>query len=167
FLGARSSGLLTRSAGQLFTQGGEPQTTLHQNLRTKTFFFAQNSEQQVFRAHVFYAQAFRFLTSHIQDAFAFRAERNFHGSGDALANSDARFNLFANGLDGSLLPQEAIGQGFILAHQAEQEMLGLDVRTAVLAGLISSKENYATRFFGIAFEHVSSLLPRGSHLQRP
>src|SRR6202030_3093187 len=29
FLGARSSGFFTGSAGQLFTQGGEAQTTLH------------------------------------------------------------------------------------------------------------------------------------------
>ena len=115
----------------------------------------------MFRAHVFYAQTFGFLTSHIKDAFAFGAEGNLHGGGDALANGDARFNLFADGLDGSLLPQEAIGQGFVLAHQAEQEVLGFDVRTAVLAGLISGKENYSTCFFGITFEHVSSLLPRG------
>src|ERR1700680_2011679 len=121
----------------------------------------------MFGADVFYAETLRFLTSHVQDAFAFRAEGNLHGGGDALANGDARFNFFADGLDGSLLPQEAIGQGFILAHQAEQEVLGFDVRTAVLAGLVSGKENYSTRFFGITFEHVSSLLPRGSHWQRP
>ena len=121
----------------------------------------------MFGADVFYAETLGFLTSHIEDAFAFRAERNLHGGGDALANGDAGFNLFADGLDGSLLPQEAIGQGFILAHQTEQEVLGLDVRTAVLTGLIPCKENNATCFFGIAFEHVSSLLPRGSHSQRP
>src|ERR1700737_2264152 len=116
-------------------------------------------------AHVFYAKAFRFLASHIKDALAFGTKRNLNGRRDALANGDARFDLFADGLDGPLLPQEAIGQGFILAHQTEQEVLGLDVGTAVLTGLISGKENYATCFFGIAFEHVSSLLPRGSHSQ--
>jgi hypothetical protein len=52
------------------------------------------------------------------------------------------------------LPQEAIGQGFVLAHQAEQQMLGLDVRAAILAGFVSRKENNASCFFCIAFEHV-------------
>ncbi len=121
----------------------------------------------MFRADMFYAQALRFFTSHIKDAFAFGAEGDLYGRGDALADGDARLDLFADGLNGSLLPQEAVGQGFVLAHQAEQEVLGFDVRTAVLTGLISRKENYATCFFGITFEHVSSLLPRGSHSQRP
>src|SRR3981081_559300 len=121
----------------------------------------------MFGAHVLHAQPFGFFSRHIKDALALRAEWNFDRRGDALANGDARFDLFADGFNRSLLPQEASGQRFVLAHQAKQQMLGLDVRTAILAGLIPCKENYATRFFGIAFEHVSSLLPRGSHSLRP
>jgi hypothetical protein len=38
------------------------------------------------------------------------------------------FNLLANGFDRGVRPQEAIGKSLVLAQQAEQQMLGLDVR---------------------------------------
>src|ERR1700741_3193932 len=41
-------------------------------------------------------------------------------------------------------------------------MFGFDVRAPVLAGFVPGKKDDATRFFCISFEHVSSLLPRGS-----
>ena len=90
---------------------------------------------------------------HIKDALAFLTERDFYRRGNALANRDARFDLFANALDGALLPQEAVGQGFVLAHQAEQQMLRLNVRTAVLASFVACEEYDASRFFCIPFEH--------------
>src|SRR5215469_1212856 len=114
----------------------------------------------MFRAHVFVAQALGLFRSHVQNALALRAEGDFNGSGNTLANGDARFNLFSNGFDGALLAQETVSQGFVFAHQAEQQMLGLDIGAAILAGLVSGKKYYTTRFLCIAFEHVSSLLPR-------
>ncbi len=116
---------------------------------------------------VLHAQALGLFGGEIQDALAFLAQRHFHGRGDALANGDARFDLFADGLDRSVRAQKSIGQRLVLAHQAEQQMLGLDVRAAVLAGLVPRKEYYATRFFRIAFKHVSSFLPRGSDSLQP
>jgi len=50
-------------------------------------------------------------------------------------------------------------QRLVLAHQAEQQMLRLDVRAAVLAGFVPRKEYDPTRFLCVPFEHVSSLLP--------
>ena len=44
----------------------EPQSALHQNFRAKALFFAQNSQQQMFRADVLDAQALGFLAGHIQ-----------------------------------------------------------------------------------------------------
>src|SRR6266481_3823707 len=40
-------------------------------------------------------------------------------------------------------------------------MLGLDVRAAVLTGFVSREKYNSSRFFCVAFEHVSSLLPPG------
>src|SRR5690242_2588224 len=113
------------------------------------------------RADVLVAQALGLFGGHVQDALALRAEGNFDGGGNALANGDASFNLFANGFDGTLLAEEAVGQGFVLAHQAEQQMLRLDVGAAILAGFVPCKKYDATRLLCIAFEHVSSLLPQG------
>jgi hypothetical protein len=39
--------------------------------------------------------------------------------------------------------------------QAEQQVLGLDVGRAELAGLVPRKEDHAPRLLGIAFEHVT------------
>ena len=118
-------------------------------------------------ADVLVAQALSFFGGHIQDALALGAKGNFDRGGDALADGDAGFNLFANRFDGALLTQEAVGQGLVLAHQAEQKMLGFDVRAAVLAGFVPRKKYDASRFFRIPFEHVSSLLPRGHRSRRP
>ena len=112
------------------------------------------------RADVLHSQPLGFFRGHIQNPFALRAQRHFDRSRNALAYRDARFDLFANGFDRALLTQEAVRQCFILAHQAQEQMLGLDVRASVLARFVACKENYAARFFSVPFKHVSSFLPR-------
>jgi len=104
-------------------------------------------------ADVLVAQALRFFRRHVQDALAFRAQRHFHRSGNALADGDTGFNFFSDGFDRALLPQESICQRFVLAHQAEQQMLRLNVRTSILAGFVPGKKDDASRFFCISFEH--------------
>src|SRR5260370_42698892 len=118
-------------------------------------------------ADVLVAEALRFFRGHIEDALALRAERHFDGSRDALADGDAGFDLLAYRFDRALLPQETVGQGLVLAHQAEQQMLGLDIRAAILAGFVSCKKYDASRFLLITFEHVSSLLPLGPPPLKP
>src|SRR5260370_34083874 len=118
-------------------------------------------------ADVLVPQALRFFRRHVKYALALRAERHFDGCGDALANGDAGFDLFAYRFDRALLAQETVGQCLVLAHQAEQQMLRLDVRAAILAGFVPGKKYDASRFLCITFEHVSSLLPRGSRSHRP
>ncbi len=153
FLRACGGGLFPRGAREFLAQRREPQSALHQDLRAEAFLFAQDSEKQMLGADVLHAEALGFFAGHIQDALAFRAERYFDRSRNALADGDASFDLFADRFNRALLTQESIGQCFVLAHQAEQQVLGLDVRASVLAGLISCKENNASRFFCIAFEH--------------
>ena len=119
------------------------------------------------RPDVLVPEPFGLFRGHVQDALALSAERDFDGGGDAFANRDAGLDLFPDRFDRTLLPQETVGQGLILAHQSEQQMFGLDVRAAVLAGFVSCEKYDATRFFCVAFEHVSSLLPLGPRSLEP
>ena len=48
---------------------------------------------------------------------------------------------------------EAAGEGFVLTHQAQQQMLRLDRGRAELRCFVASKENHPSRFFSVAFEH--------------
>ncbi len=111
----------------------------------------------MFGAYVLMAQPLGLFGSEVQDALALLAQRHFDGRGDALANGDARFDLLADGLDRAVRAQESIRESLILAHQAEQQMLGLDVRASVLAGLVASEKDDATGLFRIAFKHGSAL----------
>src|SRR5262249_47824295 len=52
----------------------------------------------------------------------------------------------------------APGERLVFAHQAEQQMLGLDGGRAKLRGFVTSKENYPARFFSVAFEHSRAFL---------
>src|SRR5579863_2623747 len=103
------------------------------------------------------AKTLRFLGRIVQDALAFLAQGHFHGGGDALANGNARFDLLADRFDGAMSAQKTIGEGLVFTHQAEQKMLGFDVRTPVLTGLIAREKDYAAGLFRIAFKHGSAL----------
>src|SRR5882724_1835252 len=134
---ACSRGLFPGRARQFFTQRGEAQAALHQDLRPEALLFAQDSEEQMLGANMLDAETFGFFAGHIEDSLALRAERHFDRGRNTFADGDASFDLFADRFNRALLPQEAIGQCFVLAHQTEQQMLGLDVRTSVLTGFIS------------------------------
>ncbi len=107
----------------------------------------------MFGADVLDTETLSFFAGHVKNSLALRAERHFDRCRNSFADGDASFDFFADRFNRALLTQEAIGQCFVLAHQAEQQVLGLDVRASVLAGLISCKENNASRFFCIPFEH--------------
>ena len=107
----------------------------------------------MFSTYVLVPQAFGFFGGAVQDSLAFRAQWHFDGGGNPLADRDARFNFFPDRLDRTLLAQKPVGQRLVFAHQSEQQMLGLDVRTPILAGLVPGKENHASRFFCVSFEH--------------
>src|SRR6185312_15695546 len=50
--------------------------------------------------------------------------------------------------------QEPIRQCFVFAQQAQQQVFGLDIRRAELAGFVTSKKDYSPRLFCVAFKHV-------------
>ena len=64
-----------------------------------------------------------------------------------------RLDLLADRLHGGVRAQEAIGQCLVFAQQAQQQVLGLDIGRAELAGLIPRKEDHAPCLLRIAFEH--------------
>src|SRR5579859_5480418 len=55
-----------------------------------------------------------------------------------------------------MIAQKAIGQRLVLAQQAQQQVLRLNVRRAELAGLITGEEDYAPCFLCIPLEHMTS-----------
>src|SRR5260370_979120 len=122
-----------------------------QNLGAEALVFARVAGGVPSGAGVLVAGPLRFFRRHVKDALAFRAKRRFDGGRDALADGDAAFDLLASRFDRALLPQETVGQRFVLAHQAEQQMLRLDVRAAILAGFVPRKKYDASRFLCATF----------------
>ncbi len=64
-----------------------------------------------------------------QHALALVAERQIHRGGHLLADRGVPLDLLADGFDRGVRAQEAIGQRLVLAQQAQQQVLGLDVRS--------------------------------------
>src|SRR5262245_45496944 len=62
--------------------------------------------------------------------------------------------LLADGLDGCMRAQKAVGQCLVFAQQTQQQMLRLNVRRTKLAGLVSCKANDAPGFLRIPLEHI-------------
>jgi hypothetical protein len=63
------------------------------------------------------------------------------------------FDLLADGFDRRVRAQEAVGQRLVLAQQAQQQMLGFDIRTAELAGFVPGEKDDPAGLFGITFKH--------------
>jgi hypothetical protein len=49
--------------------------------------------------------------------------------------------------------QKTIRQRFVLAKQAEEEMFGLNVRAAKLAGFIPREEDHSARLLRVSLKH--------------
>src|SRR5688500_3445171 len=103
-----------------------------------------------------------FLVCVSQDVFGFRRERQFNRGRNLLTQERSPLDLFANRLDGNLGAwKKASGQGFVFAHQTQQQVFGFDCRSSKLRRFVSREEDYTARFFGVAFEHfdyVKSLM---------
>jgi hypothetical protein len=144
---------LLGDAGQLVANLRQLQAALLQNLRGKALFFAQQAQQQVLGADVLVAQPLGFFRRIGQHPLALVGERQVHGGRDLFADGGMRLNLLANRLHRSVRAQEAVGQRLVLAQQAQQQVLGLDIGRAELAGLIPREEDHAPCLLRIAFEH--------------
>src|SRR6516162_3635116 len=106
-------------------------------------------------ANMLMTEPLRFFRGIRQNALALVAQRKVDGRGHLLPNGCVSFNLFPDRLDRRMRAQKAVGQGFVPAQQTQQQVLGLDVRRAELAGLIPRKKDHAPRFFRVPLEHVA------------
>ncbi len=146
-------GFLLAGAGEFFADGGETQTALVQDFGGKTFFFAEQAEEQMLGADVLVREALGFFGGVGEHALAFVTERKIDRSGDLFADRGVAFDLFTDRLHRGMRAQKTIGQGFIFAQQSEQQVFGLNIRRAELAGFIPREKDYAPGFLCIAFKH--------------
>ena len=152
--------LLRRRARDLLAHLRQPQPALVQDLGGEALLLAQQAEQQMLGADVLVIQPLRFFGAIGQHALALVAQRQIHRGRDLLANRGVRFDLLADGLDRRVRAQEAVRQRLVLPQQTQQQVLGLDVGTAELAGLVPREKDHAPGLLGIAFKHsLSRLLP--------
>ena len=153
FLGPRGRHLFTLRTRQFLADGGQPQTALVQDLRGETLLFAQQAQQQVLGADVLVVQPLGFFRAIGQHALAFVAQRQIHGGGNLLADGGVAFDLLADRLHGGMRTQEPVRQRLVFAQQAEEQVFGLDVRTAELAGLVPREEDHPPRLLRVTLKH--------------
>ena len=133
----------------------QAQAALMQDVGGETLLFAQQSEQQMLGADVLVIQPLGFLRAIGQHALALMAQRQIDRGRNLLAQRGVRFDLLANGFYRRAGAQKAIGERLVFPQQTQQQMLGLDTRTAELAGLVSGEEDDSAGLFGITFKHNS------------
>ena len=110
------------------------------------------------RADGLVVEPLRLLGAIGQHTLALVGERKNHKGRYLLANRGAGLDLLADGLDRGVRAQEAVGQRFVLLEQPKQQVLRFDVRAAELAGLVTSEEDGSPGPFGVALEHIRTLL---------
>jgi hypothetical protein len=146
-------GLFLGGTGELFADGEEFQTTLVQDLGGEALLFAQEPEEEMLGADVLVREALGFFGGVGEHALAFVTERKIDRSGDLFADRGVAFDLFTDRLHRGMRAQKTIGQGFIFAQQSEQQVFGLNIRRAELAGFIPREKDDAPGFLCIAFKH--------------
>jgi hypothetical protein len=110
----------------------------------------------VFGADVAIAQPLRFLGGESQHTLGFARKRQIDLRGDAITHDRPIFYLLADQFDvGVRAMEEPSGEIFVLTDQSQQNVFGFDLGRAELARLVAGKENDATRFFRISFEHLT------------
>ena len=154
------------NAGQVFANLPQFQAALLQDFRGKAFFFAQQAKEQMLGADVLVAEALGLFGGIGKHALALVRKRQVNGGGDFFADGSVRFNLLADRVHRGVRAQEAVGQRLIFAQEAKQQVLGLDIRRAELAGLIPREEDHAPCLLRIAFEHVFSPCCEAAYLLR-
>src|SRR5262249_30201439 len=113
------------------------------------------AEQDVLGADVVVAQAQRLAKGELEDLLGARGERDLAG-GDLLAGADDPHDLGADALDGDVERLEhPSGQAFLLAEQAEQDVLGADVVVLESPRLLLGEDHYLTGSLSESLEHQS------------
>src|SRR5450755_670798 len=100
-------------------------------------------------------RAVRLLGRIRQYPLEFVAQGQVDGSRYLFPDGGVRVNLSTNHLARAQRPKKAMGERLVLAQDAEEQVLRLHVRRAVLAGFIARKEDRAAGLFCITFEHLT------------
>ena len=124
-----------------------------QNLRGQALIFAKNPQQQVFGPDMPVAQAFSLVCGEGEDSLAFRTQGKIDRCRHLLPNNGSSLNIFLDGIDGRVRPQEAIGQALVLPHQSQEKVFGLNGGASELAGFVPSEKDHAPGFFGVSLKH--------------
>ena len=112
----------------------------------------------MFGADVVVQQAVRFFGGKLQHALGFRAERELDRGRHFLAKDRPAFDFLADVFEREMRAGEnAAGQPFAFANQAEQEVLGLNRDASELTRLVTGEEKNSSGPFGVPFEHPACL----------
>src|ERR1700737_3976456 len=106
------------------------------------------------RPNMFVREPFRLFGSIGQTPVAPVREGQVAPGRNLLPNRRMPFNLLPYRFHRRVRSQKAVRKRLVLPQQPEQQVLGLAVRRPKLTGLITRKENHASRLLCIAFEHV-------------
>src|SRR5439155_6780912 len=127
---------------------------VEQDASGNALVLAYEAEQDVFGADVVVAQRERFAQRELQHFLRARCERNLSGR-DLVALADDACNLSANLLDGDVERLEhSGGEPFLLAQEAEQDVLGADVVVLERPSLVLGENDDLPGPFGEAFEQT-------------
>ena len=114
---------------------------VEQDARRDALVLAHEAEQDVLGADVVVAEAERLAQRQLEHLLGARRERDLAG-GDLLAGADDPHDLRADALDGDVEGlEDARGEPFLLAQQAEQDVLGADVVVLELPGLFLGEDD--------------------------
>ena len=131
---------------------------IEQDAGRDAFVLAHEPEQDVLGADVVVPERQRLAQRELEDLLRARRERDLTGRDLVTLADDAR-DLRAHFLDRDVERFEhPRGETFLLAQQAEQDVLRADVVVLQGPGLILGKDDNLTRSFGKSLEQPSTLL---------
>ena len=127
-----------------------------QDLGGEALLITQQSQQKMLGSNVLVRKALSLLGSVSQNPPALVAQREIDRGRELLPDSNVSFNLLADGLDRGIRTQEPVGEkSFVFAQKSQQQVLRLYVRRTELTGLVARKEDDASCFLRVVFEHIS------------
>ena len=154
FLDPRQRRLLVEQLDDVLAHRVQAHPLFHQDGGRDRALLAQDAEQQVLGADVVVQQPVGLFGRELQHALGFGAERDLDRGRDLLAEDRAAFDFLADVFEGEVRAgEDAAGQPFAFANQAEQEVLGLDRDAAELAGFVAGEEKDSPGPFRVPFEH--------------
>ena len=146
--------LLVEQREDVLAHRGEAHALLGEDPGGHAALLAHQPEQDVLGADVVVQHALGLLGRVAEHALALDRERDLDRGGDLLAVGRAALDLLADLLHGEVaLAEQPRGEALPLADQAEQQVLGLDGRTAQLARLVAGEEDHPPSPLGVALEH--------------